>query len=152
MKTIYLPAALMFLIEVSFAAQPRYFHFSEVILKDQGFTITAKLHAQENRLSEISIDSPDGTIELGETELMDVTSPFLDSITFALVPFEIDGDYQYFYVVAVLYGPSEDPGDQICTEEKGGETERWAPGRRFEVVFMGSEFTTHNIALDCDNT
>lgn len=129
------------------AATPVYFHWNEVELVEGRHTIKAKLAEDGSVLEYLTIETPENLIELNEEELQQIKSPFLDTISFALMPYLIDGEYQYLYQLSLRYSP---PAEQSCSEEVDGEIEAWAPERIFYVIFDRAQYKTDSTVMDCD--
>jgi len=144
-------ASLVFLLTAlgttANAAAPVYFHWDEVTLVEGQHTIRAKMAKSASTLEFLTIETSENLIEVDPKELRSIKGPLLDTISFSLMPFEIEGEYQYLYQLSFKYAPS---GDQTCSEENNGETETWAPVRVFYVIFEGSQYTTNSATLDCD--
>ena len=128
-------------------ATPVYFHWDEVTLAEGQHTIRAKLAADGSVLESLTIETPEILIEVDDEELKQINGPLLDTISFALMPFLIDGEYQYLYQLSVQYSPS---ANKSCSEDVDGEIETWAPARIFYVIFEGAHYTTNSALLDCD--
>jgi hypothetical protein len=115
---------------LSEASSIHHYTFDRIDFSDADVNISAELIDTKDRLKYFRISTPYLKFELSDELKKKILNPKLNSISYALVPYDVENGGMYLRTVYLSFF-----GDERCVLD---ET-KWAPEDKLVIVFRGKD-------------
>ncbi len=133
------------------ASEPRWLTWSTVELEeDGGFSVSAEIDRNTQKLKFFTIGTPDGNVSLGQEVLDRIHLPRLNYIEYIQFPLDIEAT-DFDYRVSIRYGGYDFDAEESCTILDDGDEMDYAPERKVIILVEDGEIKSVQWTTDeCD--